>query len=47
LNGARCLCPGHGVGKVKCIFVHKDGKPKPCRNRDDCVPQCSCERPCY
>lgn len=46
-NGARCLCPGHGSPPVKCIFTHDDGTLKPCRNRDDTVPPCTCERRCF
>lgn len=45
--GARCLCPGHGSPPVKCIFVHRDGTPRSCRNLDACVPACNCERPCF
>ncbi len=46
-HGARCLCPGHGPSMTKCVFVHPDGQAKLCRNQDDCVPKCKCDKPCY
>ncbi|KAI0879771.1 uncharacterized protein GGS22DRAFT_129006, partial [Annulohypoxylon maeteangense] len=46
-NGALALCPGHGTPPVKCVFVHKDGHPKPCKMAKDCVPKCFCVRRCY
>jgi hypothetical protein len=46
-NGAAALCPGHGEPSVKCIFVHSDGLPKPCRNKASHVPMCHCSRACY
>jgi len=46
--GFAARCPGHGVKKVKCIFVHKDdGSLKPCLNQPDCVPRCGCQKPCF
>lgn len=46
-NGARALCPGHGQPPVKCIFVHDNGLPKPCRMQEDGVPPCRCARKCF
>lgn len=46
-NGALALCPGHGVPPVRCIFVHADGLPKPCRMAEGQVPPCQCARSCY
>ena len=37
-NGARVLCPGHGLSAVKCYFVHENGMPKPCLNVSDYLP---------
>jgi hypothetical protein len=44
---AKCLCPGHGVPSVKCIFTHPNGTPMPCRNQDNCVPICTHNPRCF
>jgi hypothetical protein len=46
-NGARALCPGHGSPLIRCIFVHADGLPRPCRMVEDYVPRCQCTRRCF
>ncbi|KAK9377578.1 uncharacterized protein V1513DRAFT_26 [Lipomyces chichibuensis] len=46
-NGARPLCPGHGVPPVSCIFTNPDGSLRPCLNQEDKVPKCACVKPCY
>ncbi len=46
-NGARVLCPGHGVNLTKCIFTHPDGTTRPCRNDANSVPVCACQPRCY
>ncbi|KAK9484577.1 hypothetical protein V1527DRAFT_195576 [Lipomyces starkeyi] len=43
-NGARPLCPGHGIPKVNCIFTHPDGTIKPCLNLEDMDEQSSNSR---
>ena len=46
-NGALALCPGHGEPAVRCIFVHPDGHPRPCRMMEEHVPACRCDRRCF
>ncbi|KAK9352184.1 hypothetical protein V1523DRAFT_414767 [Lipomyces doorenjongii] len=46
-NSARCLCPGHGVPPVHCIFTHPDGTLKPCLNWPNHVPKCFCDTRCF
>jgi len=46
-NGARCLCPGHGVNMTKCIFTHPDGTLRVCRNQATHVPACNCNPACF
>lgn len=46
-NGAKALCPGHGIWEEKCLFTHPDGIIKPCLNEDSQVPKCKCQRKCY
>ena len=45
--GARALCPGHEIPPIKCIFVHKDGTPKPCLMVEDHVPPCTHIPKCF
>jgi len=46
-NGARCLCPGHGSSRSKCIFTHPDGQLKPCLMNETHVPICKCSSSCF
>jgi hypothetical protein len=44
---SRAECPGHGSPTAYCIFVHRNGRIKPCLNLAVTPPSCSCETKCF